>query len=214
LVELVDLQGGQSDKKLDEIKEKIKKLQADLKSNYDIDQEMSNAQVRIQELLLKFGKRFDFEKSYTPIQLHFSLETFNLWHEPEAGKQVFLRSMGSCANWLSWHLVLYLALQRYFPSILDGGTEFSPNELAKKDSSRDKSRPIAEDVKAVTNLFEQLVRYCQETKDEPGIMPQIIVTGHADHLKLPGNVTFESLIRKRWRQDDEGFIESNSREEA
>lgn len=233
LIELAELQGKQPDKQLDEIKDKIHKLQADLKGNYDIDQKMSNAQDRIQELLAKFGGRFDFEKSYTPIQLRFSLETFNLWHEPEKGKQVFLRSMGSGANWLSCHLVLFLALQRYFcevgescsipsvlffdqpsqvyfPSILDSEKEFSADEIAKKDGSRDKSRPVDEDVKAVTNLFEQLVSYCQETKNETGIMPQIIVTDHADHLSLPGNVTFESLVRKRWRQDDEGFIQLKS----
>ncbi|OGS81658.1 MAG: hypothetical protein A2061_10000 [Gallionellales bacterium GWA2_59_43] len=206
LAELIDLQGGQTDKQLDDIKDQIKKLQGDLKSNYDIAQKMSNAQVRIKELLAKFGERFDFEKSYTPIKLRFSLDTFNLWHEPEEGKQVFLRSMGSGANWLSCHLVLFLALQRYFcevgkgcaippvlffdqpsqvyfPSILDSGKEFSADEIAKKDGSRDQSRAVDEDVKAVTNLFEQLVRYCQETKDDTGIMPQIIVTDHADHLK-------------------------------
>jgi hypothetical protein len=230
LTELAELQGKQHDKDIDELKDKIKKLQADLKSNYDIEQKMAHSQKRIQELLAKFGDRFDFEKSYTPIQLRFSLETFNLWHEPEKGKQVFLRSMGSGANWLSCHLVLFLALQRYFcevgescsipsvlffdqpsqvyfPSILDSEKEFSADEIAKKDGGRDKSRPVDEDVKAVTNLFEQFVRYCQETKDETGIMPQIIVTDHADHLKLPGEVTFESLVRKRWRQDDEGFIQ-------
>lgn len=230
LSELADLQRNQPDIKLDELKGKIKVLQADLKGNYDIDRKMANAQARIQELLAKFGERFDFEKSYTPIQLRFSLETFDLWHEPEAGKQVFLRSMGSGANWLSCHLVLFLTLQRYFcevgkncsippvlffdqpsqvyfPSNLDGDSEFSANEIAKKDSSRDKARPVDEDINAVTNLFEQLVKYCQETKNETGIMPQIIVTDHADHLKLSGNISFESLIRKRWRQENEGFIQ-------
>lgn len=233
LTELADLQRNQPDIRLDEIKRRIKVLQADLKENYDIARKMDDAQVRIKELLAKFGERFDFEKSYMPIQLRFSLETFDLWHEPAADKQVFLRSMGSGANWLSCHLVLFLALQRYFcevgkncsippvlffdqpsqvyfPSNLDGAKEFSANEIAKKDSSRDKARPVDEDIKAVTNLFEQLVKYCNETKDETGIMPQIIVTDHADHLKLPGTISFESLVRKRWRQENEGFIQSGS----
>jgi len=233
LSELADLKGGQSEGDVEKLKDRIKELNAYLKANYDIDRKLGNAEARVQELLAEFGGRFDFEKSYTPIRLRFSLESFDLWHETEAGKQVFLRSMGSGANWLSCHLVLFLALQRYFcevgkgcsippilffdqpsqvyfPSVLDGGTEFSAEELAKKDSSRDRLRAVDEDVKAVTNLFAQLVRYCQETKDATGIMPQIIITDHADNLKLPGDVTFESLVRKRWRQDGDGFIVSSN----
>lgn len=229
LSELADLQGGQSDEDLEILKARIKELRLYLKSNYDIDKKLASAQGRIRELLAMYGGRFDFEKSYTPIKLRFSLETFDLWHEMEKEKHVFLRSMGSGANWLSCHLVLFLALQRYFceigknccipstlffdqpsqvyfPSILDGGTEFSVEELAKKDTSRDASRRIDEDVQAVTNLFSQLVIYCQETNEATGIMPQIIVTDHADHLELPGDVTFESLVRKRWREDGDGFI--------
>lgn len=232
LTELSGLQGKQTEQDIENLKGNIAELKADLKANYDIDRKLSNAENRIQELLETFGGRFDFEDSYTPIRLRFSLETFDLWHETTTGKQVFLRSMGSGANWLSCHLVLFLALQRYFcevgkkcsippilffdqpsqvyfPSILDGATEFSAEELARKDSSRDTSRQVDEDVKAVTNLFEQLVRYCQETKDATGIMPQIVVTDHADHLKLSGDVTFESLVRKRWRQDGSGFIDAS-----
>ena len=234
LTELADLQGGPTDEELETLKNRITELKADLKTNYDIDQKMASAQHRIQDLLAEFGGRFDFEKSYTPIRLRFSLETFDLWHETEAGKQVYLRSMGSGANWLSCHLVLFLALHRYFcemgedcsippvlffdqpsqvyfPSILDGGAEFSADELAEKDNSRDKSRPVDEDVKAVTNLFEQLVKYCQETKKTTGIMPQIIVTDHADNLELSGKVTFESLVRERWRKDGDGFIDVNNK---
>jgi hypothetical protein len=230
LAELADLQDKQPDGDLEKLKVMIKELKAYLKANYDIESKLTKAQSRVQELLSLFGNRFDFEKSYTPIQLHFDLETFDLWHEMEAHKKVFLRSMGSGANWLSCHLVLFLALQRYFcevgkgcsippvlffdqpsqvyfPSILDGGIEFSAEELAKKDNSRDKSRPVDEDVKAVTNLFDQLVTYCQETEDATGIMPQIIVTDHADHLVLSGEVTFESLVRARWRQNNDGFID-------
>ena len=233
LSELADLKGELLDEESQDLKDQIKELQANLKSNYDIDRKLANAEARIQEILVEFGGRFDFEKSYSPIRLRFSLESFDLWHETSTGKKVFLRAMGSGANWLSCHLVLFLALQRYFcelgkscsippilffdqpsqvyfPSILDGETKFSAEELASKDSSRDKSRPVDEDVIAVTNIFEQLVRYCQETEEKTGIMPQIIVTDHADHLELPGDVSFEALVRKRWRKDDEGFINAGS----
>jgi hypothetical protein len=61
-------------------------------------------------------------------------------------------------------------------------------------------------MRAVTNMFDQLVMFCEKTQNETGIMPQIIVTDHADHLNLTSGVTFESLVRKRWRDDDDGFI--------
>jgi hypothetical protein len=236
LSELANLKGKKTEEDVAELEKKIKELKAYLKVHYDVDRQLGNAEERIRELMAELSTRFNFEDSYTPIQLRFSLESFDLWHETDKGKQVFLRAMGSGANWLSCHLVLFLALHRYFcevgndcsipsilffdqpsqvyfPSVLDGETEFSAEELAKKDTSRDKSRPVDEDVKAVTNLFAQLVTYCEETKEATGIMPQIIVTDHADNLELPGEVSFESLIRKRWRQDGDGFIDLNNNEE-
>lgn len=233
LSELSELKEKKTEEDVAELEKKIRELKEYLKVNYDVGRQLGNAGERIRNLLAALSARFNFEDSYTPIRLRFSLESFDLWHETDKGKQVFLRAMGSGANWLSCHLVLFLALQRYFcevgekcsipsilffdqpsqvyfPSILDGETNFSAEELAKKDTRRDKSRPVDEDVKAVTNLFVQLVKYCEDTKNATGIMPQIIVTDHADHLKLPGDITFDSLVRKRWRQDGQGFIDLSS----
>lgn len=229
LSEVANLKDGQPDQEVDNLRGKIKELRTHLASNYNINQKLSIAETRIQELLKMYGERFDFEKSYTPIQLRFSLQNFDLWHETKDGKQVYLRSMGSGANWLSCHLALFLALHRYFcelgprckipsvlffdqpsqvyfPSVLDGGYEFSAKEIAEKDSSRDKSRTVDEDIRAVTNIFTQLVKYCKETEENTDIMPQIIITDHADNLELPGDVSFESLVRKRWRKNGDGFI--------
>ena len=70
-----------------------------------------------------------------------------------------------------------------------------------------RKRPVDEDIKAVTNLYSQLVKFCQETLKETGIEPQIIVTDHADNLALDGNIPFGSLIQgRRWRT--RGFIEN------
>ncbi|AFO49063.1 hypothetical protein T1E_3226 [Pseudomonas putida DOT-T1E] len=38
------------------------------------------------------------------------MNTFDLWHEKEAHKKGFLRSMGSGANWVYSHLTLFMAL--------------------------------------------------------------------------------------------------------
>ena len=159
--------------------------------------------------------------------MRFSLDTFDLWHEV-GERKVFLRSMGSGANWLYCHLTLFLALHRYFcslgdscsippilfldqpsqvyfPSVLDTAKEFSPQDIADKEGESRK-RQIDDDIKAVTNLYSQLVKFCKETMIETGIEPQIIVTDHADNLTLDGDVSFESLVQdRRWRTH--GFID-------
>jgi hypothetical protein len=89
------------------------------------------------------------------------------------------------ANWLYCHLTLFLALQRYFcgigerclipsvlfldqpsqvylPSVLDSASEFSPRDLATKEGASRK-RPVDDDISAVTNLYSQLVNFCEET---------------------------------------------------
>lgn len=43
-----------------------------------------------------------------------SLTNFDLWHEKENKDKVYLRSMGSGANWLYSHITLFLALHNFF----------------------------------------------------------------------------------------------------
>jgi hypothetical protein len=215
------------EEQLKEINKKIEVLTRFLKQNYDIEKNMKESESKICSYMADIGSRFEFEDSYQPINLHFSLDTFDLWHEFDERK-VFLRSMGSGANWLYCHLTLFLALHRYFcslgdscsipsilfldqpsqvyfPSVLDAAKEFSPQEIEKKEADNRK-RPIDDDIKAVTNLFSQLVKFCKETLMETGIEPQIIVTDHADNLTLDGEVQFESLVQgRRWRTH--GFID-------
>jgi len=229
---LAALKAAGTDDRIKELKEEIKKTKRDLDENYKMEQKLQEAEKRIGEHLFEIGKRFEFETTYTPIRLHFDLETFDLWHEAGSEK-VYLRSMGSGANWLGCHLVLFLALHRYFceraekcsippimffdqpsqvyfPSVLDRGAEFSPEKLAEKDATRQPDRQVDEDVRAVTNVYDQFVNYCREVEAETGIMPQIIVTDHADHLVLrEENGTFESLVRERWRAPGTGFIDKS-----
>jgi hypothetical protein len=173
------------------------------------------------------GSKFDFEKSYKPINLKFELDSFDLWHEKGNGDKVYLRSMGSGANWLYSHLTLFLAIHKFFayrdneslvPSILfldqptqvyfptsikDNGTKFDAQKIEKKKDDKDSN--LDEDMKAVTNIFNQFVSYCQNTLKETGIEPQIIITDHADNLTLDG-VKFEDLVNgRRWRK--KGFID-------
>ncbi|MES9904590.1 MAG: DUF3732 domain-containing protein [Sedimenticola sp.] len=227
LESLLEKPDEELERQLEAVKSEIKAISKFLRENYDVKKKLETAESSIDELLSDFGSRFDFEESYRPINLRFSLETFDLWYETEERK-VFLRSMGSGANWLYCHLALFLALHRYFaslgntcsipsilffdqpsqvyfPSILDNDTEFSPEALATKEG-QSRKRSVDEDIVAVTNLYSQLVRYCAETKEVTGIEPQIIVTDHADNLDLEGETKFEDLVQgRRWRT--RGFIQ-------
>lgn len=230
LLEIGNAKLALPDAELKTLEAQIKIINTELKANYDLKEKIGDAEARIHALLKHYGDRFDFERSYNPINLHFSLDSFDLWHETPDEKKVFLRSMGSGANWLSCHMVLFLSLhtffcevgdecsipsilffdqpsQVYFPTILDADEEFSPAELVARDLTRPEDRGVDEDIVAVTKLFDQMVLFCDETKKMTGTMPQIIVTDHADKLKLKDGVEFESLVRARWREIGDGFID-------
>jgi len=228
LESLLEKSDAELEKQLTEIKVKISEIASYLKRTYDVEKKLKDAEGRIKEIMHEIANRFEFERTYRPISLNFSLETFDLWHEAKA-KKVFLRSMGSGANWLYCHVTLFLALHRYFceigesclipsilfldqpsqvyfPSVLDTGKKFLPKELAEK-AGESHAKTVDEDIVAVANLYSQLVAFCKETKEQTGIEPQIIVTDHADHLQIEGNCTFEELVGgRRWRGEAEGFI--------
>jgi hypothetical protein len=209
---------------LEGLEVKIQKLKAKLRDEYNLSDKRERATEYINSAMAKIGQKFDFEETYRPINLKFSLDTFELWHENKNNKKVFLRSMGSGANWLYSHLTLFLALHKYFcslgvyckmpsilfldqptqvyfPSVLDNKNEFSAKALTEKLQPK-----VDEDMHAVENMFDQLVIFCDETQKETNILPQIIVTDHADNLKL-ASVEFENLVNgRRWRGEGAGLI--------
>jgi hypothetical protein len=209
-----------------EILEKdIKDLSSQLRK-YNMAERLEELDKLIESSMQEIGKKFDFEESYRPINLKFSLDTFDLWHERSDGRKVFLRAMGSGANWLYCHLTLFLALHRVFASMsnvgckippilfLDQPTQvYFPNYLNDDLESFDakeiaegtpRQNNVDEDLKAVVGMYDELVRFCDGTERISGFRPQIIVTDHADHLKLGGDTSFDSFVRARWRS--RGFI--------
>jgi len=173
----------------------------------------------------EIGNNFGFEKSYSPIDLRFSLDSFDLWYQKNQNEKIYLRSMGSGANWLYSHLTLFMALHKYFcslganslippilfldqpsqvyfPTSVDISDSFNPKELKKQENKEEKTD---EDLNAVTNLFNQMIKFCKDTLSETGIEPQIIITDHADYLTLDNDIKFDSLVDgRRWRT--KGFI--------
>ncbi|WP_228713197.1 DUF3732 domain-containing protein [Acinetobacter baumannii] len=216
------------DKEIKELIKQLKKITGALKE-YDVQKGLAQASDKVNEYMAELGSHFEFESSYKPINLHFSFETFDLYHLTPGNEKIYLRSMGSGANWLYCHVTLFLALHKYFaelgdkcaiPSILflDQPTQvYFPNfnrdtsesfEVQKGQEAKQRTkneRPVDEDVKAVENLFSQLSTYCNELELNNGFSPQIIVTDHADNLTLTNGIEFESLVNgNRWRV--RGFI--------
>ncbi|SEF42862.1 DUF3732 domain-containing protein [Nitrosomonas ureae] len=204
-------------------KDALRKLDQQLKE-YDYKDGLNKANDVVNAIMNKIGQHFEFEDSYKPINLHFSFETFDLYHLTPKDEKIFLRSMGSGANWLYSHVALFLALHKYFaslgeqcaiPSILfldqptqvyfpsfkfDKSDTFNKESIKEMEQRAEGERQIDDDMKAVENLFSQLSIYCTETEKEDGFSPQIIVTDHADDLKLSDETEFETLVNSnRWR---------------
>lgn len=211
------------EKDIKELNNKIKIITGALKE-YDVQKGLADASYKVNEYMTEIGSHFEFEASYKPINLHFSFETFDLYHLTPDGDKIFLRSMGSGANWLYCHVTLFLALHKYFaelgekcaiPSVLfldqptqvyfpnfnrDNSASFDEQKNQEVKLRTEKERPVDEDIKAVENLFSQLSFYCKELELNNGFSPQIIVTDHADDLILSSGVPFESLVNgNRWR---------------
>lgn len=92
--------------------EQVKKYQ-ELLDKYDVDIELDR--------LSRDINKNEGDRSAVPFRgdlqeglLRFDINTFDLWHEKEAHKKVFLRSMGSGANWVYSHLTLFMALHYQF----------------------------------------------------------------------------------------------------
>lgn len=208
-------------------KNEINRLLGTLRDKYNVEQKLKRAKTYIDNTMKQIGDKFDFEDSYKPINLKFSLETFELWHEKSQHEKIYLRSMGSGANWLYSHLTLFMAFHKYFcslgnqalippilfldqpsqvyfpTSIKDTEENFDAKKLKEKEGEQEKTD---EDLTAVTNLFDQMVKFCSDTRKEFGIEPQIIITDHADNLKMD-NADFNSLVNnRRWRGKGRGFI--------
>lgn len=219
------------EKQIKNLNKTLKAIDKDL-NQYNVQNGLEDAARKVNEYMAQIGSNFEFEASYKPINLHFSFETFDLYHLTPKDEKIYLRSMGSGANWLYSHITLFLALHKYFaelgdkcsiPSILffDQPTQvYFPNfnrdnsetfaEQAKKEAEQRKAsevkRDVDDDIKAVENLFSQLSIYCNDLEKNNGFSPQIIVTDHADNLNLANGVLFESLVNgNRWRT--RGLIE-------
>ena len=211
-------------KKIEETKKQIKQLEYILQEKYNVQQKLENAENFINKAMNDMGKNLDFESSYQPINLHFDIHTFELYHLKNNGTKVYLRNMGSGANWLYSHICLFFGIleffvslgnkstvptilfldqpsQVYFPATIDTAPEFNAKDLKQKEG-----KEADDDLRAVTNLFIQIVNTLYSMQNKYGFMPQVIISDHADNLDLR-KYNFNDYVVRRWRRKDQGFID-------
>lgn len=228
----LDIKNKIQESNIELLKEDIDKLERKIIEDYDVENNLKSAENFINEAMNKIGKHFDFEKSYKQINLKFDINTFELYHlkkneSTQSDKKIYLRSMGSGANWLYSHVCLFLSIQKYFcslgnkclvptvlfldqpsqvyfPTIVDNDKDgFDPQKLKEME---DDLKNIDDDLKAVTNLFDQIIKFIDETGKEFAIIPQIIISDHADNLELKQGI-FEDYVRRRWRKNTDGLVD-------
>lgn len=211
--------------KFKDIKKRIEEIEEVLQKTYNVEHKLKEAESFINRTMNDIGCKLDFEASYQPINLCFDIHTFELYHLKDNNTKVYLRSMGSGANWLYSHICLFLAILKYFASLGDKALVPSilfldqPSQVyfpATVDVSEDgfdakglkklENKSADEDLKAVTNLFIQIINVINTIKEEYGFMPQIIISDHADHLDL-GEYNFNDYVVSRWRGKDQGFVD-------
>lgn len=93
--------------------------------------------------------------------------------------------------------------QVYFPS-KDEGEEFEAENFRAEDT---RGVELRDDIDAVSNMFTQLAKFCDDTARETGVMPQIIVCDHADGLDLGLDYNFKDLCGRNG--DTVGFLRTD-----
>jgi len=191
-----------SDLRISQLKEDINKLKDSL-SIYDFKNARKNFERSLSQNMNKICSKLDFEKELQPPNFKFDSETFDFYQELHENDRITLSEMGSGANWLACHLSLFLSLHKQFaitpncsvPSFifLDQPSQvYFPKEF---DPSCD------EDVQKVTDIYEVVLDTVQDIEKEAGFLPQVIISDHADNLKMK-NGDFNSFVgNNRWTKN-------------
>lgn len=210
---------------IEDIKKRIEEIENVLLKKYNVEHKLKEAEDFINKTMYEIGGNLDFEASYKPINLCFDIHTFELYHLKENGTKVYLRSMGSGANWLYSHICLFFAILKYFASLGDKAlvpsilfldqpsqvyfpatVDVNEKEFDAEGLKKLENKSADEDLKAVTNLFVQIINVINSIKEDYGFMPQIIISDHADHLNLE-EYDFNDYVVSRWRGKDQGFVD-------
>nr|WP_243169720.1 DUF3732 domain-containing protein [Clostridium algidicarnis] len=176
---------------------------------FDIDTKINSAKFKISENMNKLAKTMDFEEDFKPTNLVFDIETFDLYHHKD-NKKIYLSEMGSGANWVSCHIVLFLSLlkyfteqkskssmpltlffdqpsQVYFPQGIQVSEQFDSDDISTKD------------IEAVNNMYKTIFDAIENINETTNINSQIIIVDHVDGNQLIEKERFSKFTRRDWR---------------
>lgn len=150
----------------------------------------------------KIIEKLDSEHPNDPIE--FVIKDLTLKVHSGSDRADYLWEIGSASNWLSYHLAIILAFQRFFhdkkplymPSfiVIDQPSQvYFPRTGLENSKEHHEAELKDEDKEAVRKIFSALAQYVSETK---GNM-QIIVTEHADE-DIWGEIP-EIYVAGKWR---------------
>jgi uncharacterized Zn finger protein (UPF0148 family) len=191
-----------SDERISQLKEDLAKIKSDLE-NYDFQIARKKFEHQLSKDMDEICSKLDFERELLPPNFKFNSEHFDFYQELNPHDHISLSEMGSGANWLACHLSLFLGLHKQFaanpkcsiPSFifLDQPSQvYFPKEF---DLSQD------DDVQKVTDIYDVVLDTIYVIEAESGFLPQVIISDHADNLKMK-NGNFDSFVGdNRWTKD-------------
>lgn len=197
---------GELEEKLGTLNNRISELNKTL-NDYAQKEKETAALKYIQQVANTIIKELDVEDPDNPIE--FVIRDLTIKIRTKSGRSDYFWEIGSAANWLSYHIAISLAFQKFFQErmgiavpnflIFDQPSQvYFPQRNLKENTTaeEDIALVVDEDKAAVTRIFAALSNYIKNAKADL----QIIVMEHADE-DIWGDFDNIALV-ERWRGDE------------
>ena len=189
--------------KLDEVNTRIAQLKKEVNES-EIRRKLDYALNFLKTEMGKILAKLDVEHPEDPVE--FVIKDLTVRVKSQTGRDDYLWEIGSASNWLSYHIALILALQRFFQTkssvnvpnfiIFDQPSQvYFPRT---RNSANETKLQLNDDDKiAVRKIFESLSSFVKSA----GFDIQIIVTEHADD-DIWGNIPDSCIhLVEKWRNN-------------
>ncbi len=195
------------DEDIEELKEKIARLEEKIKK-FDVEKKMSRAESFLSDNMNRLSLTLDFEEEYRPVDLNFGLTdgSFDIYQHQKSNENIHLYEMGSGANWVSCHIVLFLSFLRFFArqdhSPMPLVMFFDQPSQVYFPQGHDKDKITQADLMAVNKMYKTIFNEIKSIGEDTGTLPQIIIVDHVDGKNLECKDEFEGYIRCNWRNNN------------
>lgn len=194
---------GDLEEKLSILNDRINELNKTLSDSARVAKEKA-ALSFIQQEANSIIKQLDIENPDDPVE--FDKANLTIKVRTADGRENYLWEIGSASNWLSYHIAISLAFQKFFqertgvsvPNILvfdQPSQVYFPQKSIPEGSTAEEDAILIqdEDKSAVKKIFAALTKYIKNAKSEL----QIIIMEHADE-DIWGEFDYIKLV-ERWR---------------